>query len=146
MDKEAESWAACWEVTKKYKLDEIVPDPGKHPGPITVHMVREACMSFPLQTGLGPDAVQPRAVLRLSDNGIEALAAILTAIEITGEWPHFIQLVMTVIIPKSDGGLRSIGLFPTIYRILMRCRRPTIKEWRKRHARDYRYGGAGWGA
>ena len=28
----------------------------------------------------------------------------------------------------------------------MRCRRPTIKEWRKRNARSYRYGGAGKGA
>ena len=67
-------------------------------------------------------------------------------LEISGEWPQFTQLVMTVLIPKSDGGLRPIGLFPTTYRIWMRCRRPTIKEWRKKHSRDYRYGGAGRGA
>ena len=95
-----------------------------------------------MQTGLGPDAIQPRALLRLSDAGIEALAAIMRAIDTTGEWPRFTQLVMTVLLPKPDGGLRPIGLFPTLFRIWMRCRRPTIKKWRKQHARGYRYGGA----
>ena len=61
-----------------------------------------------MQTGLGPDRIQPRAILRLSDAGIEALAKILIAIEITGEWPRFTQLVMTVLLPKPDGGLRHI--------------------------------------
>ena len=84
--------------------------------------------------------------MRLSNEGIEALAKVLTAIERTGTWPHFTQLVMTVLIPKSDGGLRPIGLFPTLHRVWMRCRRPTVKEWRNRHARGYRYGGAGKGA
>ena len=28
----------------------------------------------------------------------------------------------------------------------MRCRRPTIKEWRRRNDKEYRYGGAGKGA
>ena len=56
------------------------------------------------------------------------------------------QLVMTVLLPKPDGGLRPIGLFPTLYRVWMRCRRPTIKDWRKKNARKYRFGGAGKGA
>ena len=109
-------------------------------------MVKAACLSFPVQTGLGPDAIQPRAVLRLSEEGISALADILTAIERTGQWPPLTQLVMTVLIPKADGGLRPIGLFPTLFRIWMRCRRPTIKQWRGEHAKEYRYGGAGKGA
>ena len=83
--------------------------------------------------------------MRLSDEGVEAVARILIAIERTGEWPKFTQLVMTVLIPKADGRLRPIGSFPTLYRVWMRCRRPTIKEWRKKHAKAYRFGGAGKG-
>ena len=84
-------------------------------------MVKRACKSFLVKTGLGPDALQPRAILRLSEEGIAALAAILTAIERTGKWPAFTQLVMTVLLPKSDGGLRPIGLFPTLHIVWMRC-------------------------
>jgi hypothetical protein len=146
VDAEAEIWAKLWKCTDRYDLDDIKPSMKSYPGAITADMVKEACRSFPSQTGLGPDAIQPRAVLRLSDNGIEALASILTAIELTGEWPLFTQLVMTVLLPKADGGLRPIGLFPTVYRIWMRCRRPTIKKWRREHARSYRYGGTGKGA
>ena len=76
-----------------------------HPGPITADMVRKACLSFPMQTGLGPDAIQPRAILRLSDAGIEELAVISNAIETIGEWPRVTLLVMTVLLPKPDGGL-----------------------------------------
>ena len=89
-------------------------------------MVRKACLTFPVKTGLGPDTIQPRALLRLSDEGLTALATILTAIERNGDWPELTKLVMTVLLPKSDGGLRPIGLFPILYRVWMRCRRPTI--------------------
>ena len=143
---EAKTWAKLWKVGLRYDFEQIKPPEDQHPGDITATMLRHACLTFPIHTGLGADALQPRAILRLSDEGIEALARILTAIERTGEWPWFTQLVMTVLIPKSDGGLRPIGLFPTLYRVWMRCRRPTIKEWRKKHARAYRYGGAGRGA
>ena len=86
------------------------------------------------------------ALLRLSNESLDALATILTTIEHNGDWPDFTKLVMTVLLPKSDGGLRPIGLFPTLYRVWMRCRRPTIKQWRKSNDREFRYGGAGKGA
>ena len=109
-------------------------------------MIRKACRTFPVQTGLGADAIQPRALLRLSDEAIDRLAAILTSIEVNGKWLPALQLVMTVLLPKTDGGLRPIGLFPAVVRVWMRCRRPTIKQWRKANGRDYRYGGEGKGA
>ena len=94
---------------------------------------------------MGADAIQPRAISRLSDNSISALAKILTAVEKQGDWPDALKLVLTVLIPKSDGGLRPIGLFPTIVRLWMRFRRPTTKQWRNDNKREYRYGGAGRG-
>ena len=81
---EAKAWARLWKFGSYYCTEKIVPPLNQYPGPITPHMIRVACLSFPMQTGLGPDALQPRSILRLSDNGIEALARILIAIERTG--------------------------------------------------------------
>ena len=67
-------------------------------------MVKKACLTFPKHTGLGPDALQPRAILRLTDGGIEALALILIAIELHCEWPQFTQLVLTVLLPNLTEG------------------------------------------
>ena len=141
VEKEANFWAGLWGVGSKYDLDDIVPDMQNHPGPIVRDMIRKACLSFPIQTGLGPDAIQPRALLRVSNESLDALAAVLTTIEHNRDWPDFTKLVMTVLLPKSDGGLRPIRLFPTLYRVWMRCRRPTIKQWRKSNDREFRYGG-----
>ena len=69
----------------------------------------------------------------------------MDAAEMDGAWPEFSQLVITVLLPKSDGGRRPIGLFRTLHRVWMRTRRPCIKQWRKVHQRSYRYGGAGRG-
>ena len=52
-------------VGKDYELDDIEPSEESHPGPITADMVRKACLSFPIKTGLGPDTIQPRALLTI---------------------------------------------------------------------------------
>ena len=106
-------------------------------------MIRSACKTFPATTGLGADIIHPRALLRLSDTALDALANIMNAAERNGACPDFLQLVMTVLLPESDGVRRPIGLFPTLHRVWMRTRRPCIKQWRKNHSRTYRYGGAG---
>ena len=101
VEKEARAWAKLWRVGEEYDVGDIRPAKEDHPGPITADMVRKACLSFPMQTGLGPDAIQPRAIRRLSDAGIEALAAILIAIETIGEWQRFTQLVIDCASPQT---------------------------------------------
>ena len=80
VEKEANFWANLWGVGKHYDLEDFTPQEDTHPGPITADMVRKACLAFPPSTGLGPDALQPRALLRLSEEGLTAFAASLTAI------------------------------------------------------------------
>ena len=87
VEKEANFWAKLWGVDKEYDMENIIPTMDTRPGPITAEMIRKACRTFPIKTGLGPDAIQPRALLRLSDEGLDALAVILTAIEYNGDWP-----------------------------------------------------------
>jgi len=146
VEQEADFWASLWKSSMEYKIKDIQPSPNDRPKAITAAMIRSACKTFPITTGLGADTIQPRALLRLSDTALEGLANIMNAAEGDGSWPEFSQLVMTVLLPKSDGGRRPIGLFPTLHRVWMRVRRPCIKKWRREHGRPYRYGGAGKGA
>ena len=76
VEAEARFWAKLWGSDMEYKLNEIEPPDNMKPPPIAADMIRKACRTFPSQTGLGPDSMQPRALLRLSDEALEALADI----------------------------------------------------------------------
>ena len=51
-----------------------------------------------------------------------------------------------VLLPKTDGGYRPIGLLPWPVRLWMRCRRDTIQNWEATVTRPYLYAGKGKGA
>ena len=109
-------------------------------------MLRAACKTFPSQTGLGVDTIQPRALLRLSDAAINALCVLLMAVELHGQWPQLVRTVMIVLLPKGDGGRRPIGLLPTLVRVWMRIRGPVVRAWRASLRKEYLFGGQGRGA
>ena len=111
-----------------------------------MHEIRQAALTFPLQTGLGGDNISPRAVARLSDPLVQWLGRILHMAETLGIWPQVWHLVMIVLIPKADGGRRPIGLFPTLIRIWMRARSPVARQWEARNALPCFFGGKGMGA
>ncbi len=50
---------------------------------------------------------------------------------------------LIVLLPKSDGGFRPIGLFPTIIRLWMRSRIFIAKEWEASTANPAIFGGLG---
>ena len=108
--------------------------------------MRAAALTFPAGTGLGGDNVSPRALARLSDEALMALARILAAAEALGAWGQAVSLVLIVLLPKPDGGLRPIGLFPTIVRLWMRARTVHARAWEAAHAMPQLFGGAGMGA
>ena len=74
---EADQWAEWWAEGQPYEAPFQRLDLDDHPGPIHPWMVRAACRTFPSRTGLGFDNMQPRALLRLSDDAIKALCCIL---------------------------------------------------------------------
>ena len=113
---------------------------------LTVLAVRVAAMTFPAGTGLGGDNVAPRALARLSDSALLALVRILMAAEALGAWGLAVNLVLIVLLPKPDGGLRPIGLFPTIIRVWMRARTVCARAWEAANAMPQLFGGAGMGA
>ena len=93
-------------------------------------------MTFPAATGLSWDALHPRALCGLSDLTLAMIITILARAERIGNWPEAVQLVIIVLLPKSDGGFRPIGLIlwhPIIWMSTKRCShhvgegaRPTI--------------------
>ena len=99
-----------------------------------VQQVREACYTFAPSTGLGWDKLHPRAIARLSDGIIELIINLFLLAELAGNWPTLIGAVLIVLLPKSDGGRRPIGLFPTLCRIWMRVRLEVAQAWQRSHA------------
>ena len=63
-----------------------------------------------------------------------------------GNWPAVLRLILIVLIPKSDGGKRPIGLFPSPIRIWWWVRSIVARKWEAAQARPSLYGGTGMGA
>ena len=141
---EADQWAELWREKEQYqRLDwgEVESLPALLP-----EAIRAAAASFPVGTGLGVDHIPPRALLRLSDESIAALAKILMVMGKRGEWCEALNMVMIVLLAKEGGGFRPIGLFPTIIRVWMRARMTQIRAWEAANHSEELYGGKGMGA
>ena len=153
-DAEAASWAKQWLADEPGLADnrQQMLTWREHMGPILARMtlpgLKQALATFAADTGLGWDAVHPRALLRLPDSSLLALLRILFVCECRGAWPSFVSMVLIVLIPKSDGGRRPIGLLPLFPRIWMRLRHDVIQQWEQSSAvhREYFYAGPARGA
>lgn len=93
---------------------------------MTIGMFTAACMSFQCGTGLGGDALNPRALARLPRSLLLLVVLFLMAAEVSGEWPQLVGRVVLVLLPKTDGGRRPIGLFPCLPRFWPRARRNIV--------------------
>ena len=96
---------------------------GDPPIELVTGEVVTACKTFPKSTGLGWDALHPRAITRLSIGTLTWLVSILFQCELTGSWPSGVGVCVIVPLPKADGGYRPIGLLPWMVRVWMRARR-----------------------
>ena len=97
-------------------------------------------------TGVGADAISPRALTRLPQSLLQELASLLMLAEDTGDWSTAISLVLIVLLPKEEGGYRPIGLFPTLIRVWMRARAAVARDWEELTASPSQYGSKGMGA
>jgi hypothetical protein len=146
VDVEAAGWSQQWAMDDSYTQPIFDRNVMAALPLLTVLALRVAAMTFPAGTGLGGDNVAPRAFGRLSDSALSALARILMAAEALGAWGQAVSLVLIVLLPKPDGGLRPIGLFPTIIRVWMRARTVCARAWEAANAMPQLFGGAGMGA
>ena len=142
---EAQAWALQW----GNGLD--IPPPtfpmlSVPPPPMLLSELYEAIRSFPPTTLLGVDAYNPRMLLRLPRQFLKQLLMLFTTCELLGQWPQQINTVLIPLLPKSDGGRRPIGNFPTFIRTWFRARASHVKRWEFGHPRSFFYAGAGMGA
>ena len=70
---------------------------------LAAELIPLAAMTFPGNTGLGHDNIAPRALARLSLAALQALADLYVAFERFGGWPLALDLVLIVLLPKTDG-------------------------------------------
>ena len=146
VQREADQWAALWNVTDDYDesmVDQLEDEPLELLGSWAI---AAAASTFPADTGLGADNIAPRALCRLSDRGLSALAHLFAMFERAGRWTAVLNLVLICLLPKTDGGLRPIGLFPTPIRVWMRSRVLLARMWEAQNALPQVFGGKGMGA
>ena len=87
-DAQGIAWGCEWAVGAEYPLDHWPLDMGPPLPPIDLQLFRWALASFPVGTGLGWDAVHPRALLRLPDDVLADIIALLALCEQHGVWPE----------------------------------------------------------
>jgi len=145
VDGTGEEWATLWQEQDMYIEPKFEIEESQYRQLLPWGICR-ACESFPLNTGLGGDNMSPRAVLSLSAEAIEALAVLFMLFESLGTWTDVLEFVMIVLLPKSDGGRRPIGLFCTTVRIWWRARICDVRAWEATTALPSIFGGAGMGA
>ena len=120
VDQEAEKWAKLWQEGRAYTVQLAEEECCFQSELLADALVAAAC-SFPADTGLGMDNIAPKALGRLSRAAMEALAHLLGQLEHLGQWTEALDLVLIVLLPKADGGLRPIGLLPTVIRVWSRA-------------------------
>ena len=143
VDSEAAKWADVWQQGVVGNHPRWPADMGQVLPDLAVAQLREACYTFPSGVGLGWDKLHPRALVRCSDRVLGLFIQMLILAEILGEWPSCIGPILIILLPKSDGGRRPIGLFPSLIRLWMRVRLQVAQQWLLDNDRAYFYAGLG---
>ena len=126
-----DAWAAVWQANTLEPALVLPEDDGPLFHRPSVDAMRRVLTSFRAVFGLGYDAVPPRALNELPDQGIEALIDLIMLIEEKCEWPTLCNRI--VFIAKAAGGVRPIGLLFAIVRVQCKLRRIEAKMWKARN-------------
>ena len=93
---------------------------------VTVADFRKTARSLTQDTGIGADGLHPHSLALLSDIGVDRILRMFTLIERSVIWPSRLSHVWYFLIPKLHGGLRPIGLLPTMVRVWERLWKPIL--------------------
>ncbi len=73
----------------------------------------------------------------VSDDGLEALADVILAMELIGRLPPQLDALVMPLIGKERGGHRAITMATSLYRLWGRLRREVTQRWEAAHDRAY---------
>ena len=97
---------------------------------LTACEIREAAKTFSAKTTTC-DGWHPKMFAWLPDHHLDKLAEIMALWEEIGSPALLNQDLIVKLIPKSAGGYRPIGLFPSLARLYGKARQPIIRRWMK---------------
>ena len=146
LQQDAEAKAATWRELwgQGDCIEHIqwqIPEEGVETMLPTRQQLADSAMSFPKQTALGVDGLHPRYFAEMSEGAYHMLMAIWAAMLFRGWVPNHIAMLLVVLLPKPEGGLRPIGLFSGMIRSLMHWLRDTVgNRWMRTISRPYWYG------
>jgi hypothetical protein len=95
---------------------------------LTAAQLRSAARTFKKGTAQ-IDGWKPGHIGELTDGLLQVLGHLLQFAEAVGQYPRSGRYILTTPIPKVDGGLRPINLFPAVFRLHSRCRSRWLREW-----------------
>ena len=129
-------WCSLWKIDEPYvetfPLDGPMADLTDLVFPSSFHL-QGVLKSYRWSTSVGVDHWPPRLLGFLDDWHLDVLRGIIRSMVCMARSPrHFLHL-LAHLIPKSDGGDRPIGVFPTLLRITSRWfRRAYGSVWQGR--------------
>ncbi len=133
LQEQVDIWSKWWVATSSPTPSAIaIPENIDLPKDILVQQIRTAARSFSEATS-SIDLMHPRHINGLSDRALGCLVGFFRLFEATATWPKQEQCVITTLIPKTDGGLRPIALFRTVYHVYSKIRVLEVKQWAMSH-------------
>jgi hypothetical protein len=129
LQEQVDIWSKWWVASSTPVPSTIaIPDKIDLPKHIPEQHIRVAARSFREATS-SIDLMHPRHINGLSGRALGCLSSFFRCFEATATWPKQERCVITTLIPKTDGGLRPIALFRTVYRVYSKIRAFEVKQW-----------------
>jgi hypothetical protein len=136
-------WSRLWKIDDGYKdpfpIDHpIILDAGLIFPPVVG--IKQLARTYRWNTSVGVDHWPPRMIGLIDDWLLQVLCHLIRLLVITARTPRHFHQLLVHLIPKTDGGDRPIGVYPTIIRIISRwfrraygavwqAKQPAIAHW-----------------
>ena len=95
--------------------------------------LRWAATSFSTKTATSYDGFHNKHWGYLADVGTTIVNRFAGLCLAMGTMPSQLTSTLAVILPKATTGFRTVGLFPSLYRVMIRQLRPSLQEWESRN-------------
>ena len=106
-------------------------------GGVSVQQLRKASTKYSEHKSLGPDAVESSFLNALPDQVLVFLVGMFRIVGCRGAWPAFLRQVYMALLPKPDGGVRTVGKTCMLYRMWARMRFPVTRAWERQRMPDW---------
>ena len=130
VEREAKRYAGLWEATDVSKEPSWIKNPGLLSyTPITADTLSATARSFGTNTVESFDGFHVVHFGFLGETGAKIFEQLVRIILCQGRMPGPLRAILSILLPKATTGYRSIALFPSMYRVILRGFRPDMTQW-----------------